>query len=492
MRGVHSLGALSALTSAEGEALREHFKRVGFVFERLGAAEAILPNQLDAVRLPIVQWRLRQEKSAGAALTRLFLYDDVLTEPEAREAFGDTFALAALRGLIVAAEGGFVAPLRLSPYFGLWLLGDVLTGDPEVAMGPGATTHALSGLVPMEGAGRVLDLGCGSGTLALLAASRGADAVGLDINPRAVAMAEINARLNGLTARFLVSDIYAAVGDARFDLIVAQPPFVMNPEEGAETTFLHGGRWGDELALRMIAQTPARLVAGGRAHFRIDLLMRPKEPPHGRIRAALGDAPVDLLLLIARGHSIDQAAMAYANVEDPTFGARYAETAHRYLAHMTGLGARESSQTLLTLSLPKVPRPDQSTIVLPLPSVARFSVEALAVLEAGLGHASLPPTALVGHKLSVAPGAQFVERRGAADRNAQSQVSVSFPGSWQGEQSLSESALALVQCLDESPSLGHAIAAYAALLETQATAVEAEVLRMVRELLARGVLRVVR
>ena len=54
--------------------------------------------------------------------------------------------------------------------------------------------------------GRVLDAGCGSGEHALLAATRGADAVGVDISPRAIGQARRKAGERGLTVRFEVGD----------------------------------------------------------------------------------------------------------------------------------------------------------------------------------------------------------------------------------------------------------------------------------------------
>ena len=54
--------------------------------------------------------------------------------------------------------------------------------------------------------GRVLDAGCGSGEHALLAAARGADAVGVDVSPRAIERARRKAGERGLTVRFEVAD----------------------------------------------------------------------------------------------------------------------------------------------------------------------------------------------------------------------------------------------------------------------------------------------
>ena len=55
-------------------------------------------------------------------------------------------------------------------------------------------------------AGRVLDAGCGTGEQALLAAARGADAVGIDVSPTAIERARAKAAERGLSARFEVGD----------------------------------------------------------------------------------------------------------------------------------------------------------------------------------------------------------------------------------------------------------------------------------------------
>jgi cyclopropane fatty-acyl-phospholipid synthase-like methyltransferase len=55
-------------------------------------------------------------------------------------------------------------------------------------------------------AGRVLDVGCGTGEHALMAAAHGFDASGIDAVPQAINLAQRKARERGLTARFLVWD----------------------------------------------------------------------------------------------------------------------------------------------------------------------------------------------------------------------------------------------------------------------------------------------
>jgi SAM-dependent methyltransferase len=54
--------------------------------------------------------------------------------------------------------------------------------------------------------GQVLDAGCGTGEHTLLAAAHGADAVGVDVSPAAIARARAKAAERGLSARFEVGD----------------------------------------------------------------------------------------------------------------------------------------------------------------------------------------------------------------------------------------------------------------------------------------------
>lgn len=81
--------------------------------------------------------------------------------------------------------------------------------------------------------GRLLDLGTGSGAIALAFASErpGWRVLGLDIRPEAVSLARQNAARHALAnAVFDESDWFAALAgqgeDARFDLVVSNPPYI--------------------------------------------------------------------------------------------------------------------------------------------------------------------------------------------------------------------------------------------------------------------------
>ncbi len=81
----------------------------------------------------------------------------------------------------------------------------------------------ILGKLPEISGARVLDLGSGTGILAIAALQLGAEhATCVDIEPKAVETAEINCRLNGLEDRVThVTGILAAVMESDFDIILA-------------------------------------------------------------------------------------------------------------------------------------------------------------------------------------------------------------------------------------------------------------------------------
>lgn len=77
--------------------------------------------------------------------------------------------------------------------------------------------------------GRVLDMGTGSGAIAVAVAHtrRDADVTALDVSPEALAVARRNAAANGVRVAFLQSDWYAALeAKAPFDVIASNPPYI--------------------------------------------------------------------------------------------------------------------------------------------------------------------------------------------------------------------------------------------------------------------------
>lgn len=73
---------------------------------------------------------------------------------------------------------------------------------------------------------RVLDLGTGSGALAVLAAHAGARVTAVDISRQALAVTWLNARCRGLRLRVRHGDLVRPVMEERFDLVLSNPPYV--------------------------------------------------------------------------------------------------------------------------------------------------------------------------------------------------------------------------------------------------------------------------
>jgi release factor glutamine methyltransferase len=76
--------------------------------------------------------------------------------------------------------------------------------------------------------GRVLDMGTGSGAIAVALAHTRPDALvtALDVSEAALAVARRNAAANAASVRLLASDWYAALDGEQFELIVSNPPYI--------------------------------------------------------------------------------------------------------------------------------------------------------------------------------------------------------------------------------------------------------------------------
>lgn len=89
---------------------------------------------------------------------------------------------------------------------------------------------------------RVLDLGTGSGLLAIWSARAGAVVWAVDINPLAVGAASRNAAANSLKINALRSDLFDELPAAKpFDLILINPPFYpVSPKNEVEKAWFAG------------------------------------------------------------------------------------------------------------------------------------------------------------------------------------------------------------------------------------------------------------
>ena len=121
----------------------------------------------------------------------------------------------------------------------------------------------------------ILDLCTGSGCLAILAALAfpQAEVDAVDLSPDALEVAQRNVADYGLDSQVALvqSDLFAGLGDKRYDLILTNPPYVsaeavaaFPPEYAAEPVLAHaGGDDGLDIVRRILAEAPRHLAPEG-------------------------------------------------------------------------------------------------------------------------------------------------------------------------------------------------------------------------------------
>lgn len=141
---------------------------------------------------------------------------------------------------------------------------------------------------------RVLDLGTGSGALAVALARELPDAevTAVDRSREALLVAMANAARLGTSVSFVLSDWFSALGGDRFQLIVANPPYIAAGDPHLEQgdlrfephTALASGPEGLDDLSQIAAEAPHHLEPGGW------LFMEHGYDQAGRVRALLTDA----------------------------------------------------------------------------------------------------------------------------------------------------------------------------------------------------------
>ena len=170
---------------------------------------------------PSIDARLLLEAATGASRT------DILTDPYRPVAADQVSVLDAYVERRLRRE-----PVsRILGKKGFWKI--MLNVTPDV-LSPRADTEAILDVVllhyPPHQAFTMADLGTGSGAilLAALAERSGARGVGTDVSSEALAVARENAANLGLDGRcdFLRTEWATGFGDASFDLVVSNPPYI--------------------------------------------------------------------------------------------------------------------------------------------------------------------------------------------------------------------------------------------------------------------------
>lgn len=131
-------------------------------------------------------------------------------------------------------------------------------------LGLGGASKLLLDVTLRNPVGSALDVGTGCGVQAL---ALSADKVAAtDLSERALAFAALNAEVNGEELELLQGDLLEPAAGRRFDLVVANPPFVV-ATPGNGWTYRDGGREADGIAAELAAASTSLLHPGGTMQF---------------------------------------------------------------------------------------------------------------------------------------------------------------------------------------------------------------------------------
>ena len=164
---------------------------------------------------------------------------------------------------------------------------------------------------------RIIDIGTGSGAIAITLAHKLPDAqvTAIDVSESALAIARENAERNGVASRtrFLQGDLLAPVANEQFDIVVSNPPYVSTADidtlavevrDHEPALALFAGSDGLDIYRRLIPAAHASLARGGFVALEIGFGQSPA------IQALLADASFARIEFIADLQGIPRVAAA--------------------------------------------------------------------------------------------------------------------------------------------------------------------------------------
>ena len=231
--------------------IREALKAAGARLEAAGVPNAAY----DAMQMlahvlgeDALMMRLNAQRQLGEE--SLAAYEAIVARREKREPMQYILGSTGFMGLEFHVEPGVLIPRPDT---------EILCEEALRRLAPGA---------------RVLDIGTGSGALAVSLAklAAGARVTAVDVSDTALAIAQRNAQENGAQVRFVKSDCFAALAGEIFDMIVSNPPYIdsadmaqLMPEVLQEPQLaLFGGEDGLDFYRSIVQQWKEALVPGGR------------------------------------------------------------------------------------------------------------------------------------------------------------------------------------------------------------------------------------
>ena len=228
------------------------------------------------------------------------------------------FALMRAAGILRAHGPGWCSALRLSTLDGLMFFHSAYPTNAADAVFFGPDTYRFARAIQaalehrQKPVLRVVDIGCGAGPGAILAARLRpeAEVIAVDINPAALALTRVNAALAGTSVSACISDLLADI-PGEFDLIVSNPPYLVDQ---AARAYRHGGGpLGAELSLRIVATACERLAPGGTLLLYTGAVMVDGQDPFHA-------AAIAIVKAAGQGLTYEELAWTYEEIDPDVFG----------------------------------------------------------------------------------------------------------------------------------------------------------------------------
>jgi methylase of polypeptide subunit release factors len=327
--GVEQLATLLRAADYSAEGLRAHGLEIG-----LGVRRTDVPTLVRALRA--------DEPLHG--LVRLFLLGSAL-EPGEAEKLGLGIGELITAGVLERRRGRIAASVSITPWRGFLVAHDSdPAGDlwPTHVTGPNPAAETLAQLMLRSPVRSALDLGAGSGILSLLAARHARRVVATDVNPHALRLTALNARLNGIdNIETREGSFFEPVAEERFGSIVSNPPYVIAPD--TDLVFRYGSGARDGISRDVLTGAASHLNEGGIAQMLCNWVRGAGEEWPAAPSRWIEGMGCDLLLL----HHGTEDALAYASRWNMRLQQvapdRYPATLDRWLAYYAGEGIQAIS-----------------------------------------------------------------------------------------------------------------------------------------------------
>jgi SAM-dependent methyltransferase len=276
-------------------------------------------------------------------LIKLFSLDRVVSETDARGAIAPLSLDGVIAaGLLERREGGVSARVGLSTHGDLLLTHDrtdEATGQmrPDHVLGTNAPAVTLDNLTVRREVRSALDVGCGGGVQSLLVARHAERVTAVDKNPRALAFARFNARMNKVAnVEWLEGDLFSPVAGRRFDLVVCNPPYVISPD--SRYIFMDSGRPADAMCEEVVRSAPGYLEEGGFATILCNWALQKGEPWAAPLERWTEGSGGDVWLLLSERQDPLTYAAVWNRSRDPQ---EYADAIDRWVAYYREAGIEE-------------------------------------------------------------------------------------------------------------------------------------------------------